>query len=91
MQFRAPTSPPLRCPQLDGKRYASYAARFEGRIVQQMLKADGGSGDYQELALPMLGVFNTLLKVRVRQAAVNQSPHTEPPSGAVQSAGLPCS
>ncbi|KAL4444363.1 hypothetical protein ABPG75_012100 [Micractinium tetrahymenae] len=48
--------------KLEGKRYASYAARFEGRIVQEMIRADGGSGDYQELALPMLGVFNTLLK-----------------------------
>ena len=48
--------------KLDGKRYASYAARFEGRIVQKMLQADGGCGDYQELALPMLGVWNTLLQ-----------------------------
>ena len=24
--------------QLDGKRYASYGARYEGRIVQQMIK-----------------------------------------------------
>ena len=69
---RHPTSP-----QLDGKRYASYAARFEGRIVQQMLKADGGSGDYDELALPMLGVFNTLLKVGVG-AAVSELPSSRP-------------
>ncbi|KAI7841695.1 hypothetical protein COHA_004562 [Chlorella ohadii] len=47
--------------KLEGKRYASYAARYEGRIVQQLIKADGGSGDYQELALPMLGLWNTLL------------------------------
>ncbi|PSC72392.1 putative WD repeat-containing [Micractinium conductrix] len=46
--------------KLEGKRYASYAARYEGRIVQELIKADGGSGDYQELALPMLGVPHTL-------------------------------
>ncbi len=47
--------------QLDGKRYASYAARFEGRIVQQMIRNDGGKGDYIELVPPMLGIWNTLL------------------------------
>lgn len=33
--------PSPACPalQLDGKRYASYSARFEGRIVQQMVSA----------------------------------------------------
>jgi len=46
---------------LDGKLYASYAARFEGRIVQQMIRADGGQGDFVEEALPMLGVFDTIL------------------------------
>jgi len=46
---------------LDGKVYASYAARFEGRIVQQMLKNDGGTGEYTEQVLPMLGIWNTLL------------------------------
>lgn len=50
-------------PQLEGKRYASYAARYEGRIVQQMIRNDGGTGQYQELVLPMLGLWNTLLKV----------------------------
>lgn len=48
--------------KLDGKKYASYGARYEGRIVQQMIKSDGGSGDYQELALPMLGLWETVLK-----------------------------
>lgn len=47
--------------KLDGKRYASYAARYEGRIVQRMIMNDGGTGDYQELALPMLGLWNTVL------------------------------
>lgn len=48
--------------KLDNTRYASYAARYEGRIVQEMIKADGGSGDYEEIVLPMLGLWNTLLK-----------------------------
>ncbi|KAL4532580.1 hypothetical protein Ndes2437B_g02975 [Nannochloris sp. 'desiccata'] len=48
--------------KLDGKRYASYGARYEGRIVQQMIKADGGTGEYQELGLPMLGLWETVLK-----------------------------
>ena len=45
--------------KLDGKRYASYSARFEGRIVQSMIKHAGGSGVYQELSPEKLGVFDT--------------------------------
>jgi ABC-type nitrate/sulfonate/bicarbonate transport system substrate-binding protein len=48
--------------KLDGKRYASYGARYEGRIVQEMIKADGGSGEYVEAALPMLGLWGTVLE-----------------------------
>jgi NitT/TauT family transport system substrate-binding protein len=51
--------------QLDGKTYASYGARFEGRIVQQMIVNDGGKGDFKESVPPMLGIWNTLLKVCV--------------------------
>lgn len=29
------------------QKYASYGARYEGRIVQQMIKNDGGTGNYQ--------------------------------------------
>ena len=47
--------------KLDGKTYASYAARFEGRIVQKMIQADGGKGDFAEATPPMLGIWNTLL------------------------------
>jgi ABC-type nitrate/sulfonate/bicarbonate transport system substrate-binding protein len=47
--------------KLDGKVYASYAARFEGRIVQEMIRADGGKGDFTETTPPMLGIWNTLL------------------------------
>jgi ABC-type nitrate/sulfonate/bicarbonate transport system substrate-binding protein len=49
--------------QLEGKKYASYGARYEGRIVQEMIKSDGGSGDYVEVAdLSMLGLWETVLK-----------------------------
>mmetsp|Transcript_14638 Transcript_14638/g.42847 ORF Transcript_14638/g.42847 Transcript_14638/m.42847 type:complete len:288 (-) Transcript_14638:1205-2068(-) len=48
--------------KLDGKTYASYGARYEGRIVQQMIVNDGGKGTYTESTPPMLGIWNTLLK-----------------------------
>ncbi|MEW5316999.1 MAG: hypothetical protein WDW38_008333 [Sanguina aurantia] len=48
--------------QLDGKVYASYGARYEGRIVQQMIKNDGGAGKFIESTPPMLGIWHTLLK-----------------------------
>ncbi|GLC40077.1 hypothetical protein PLESTM_000989800 [Pleodorina starrii] len=48
--------------QLDGKTYASYGARFEGRIVQQLIRNDGGSGEFAESTPPMLGIWDTLLK-----------------------------
>ena len=35
--------------------------RYEGRIVQRLIQADGGKGDYKEVAPPMLGIWNTLL------------------------------
>lgn len=47
--------------KLDGKNYASYGARYEGRIIQQMIKHDGGKGDYNEQALPPLGLWNDML------------------------------
>ncbi|CAM6089783.1 unnamed protein product [Calypogeia fissa] len=46
---------------LDGKVYASYAARFEGRIVQRLIQADGGKGDYVEEVPEKLGIWNTLV------------------------------
>ena len=48
--------------ELDGKRYASYAARYEGRIVQRLIQADGGKGKFEEAVAPMLGLWNTVLK-----------------------------
>ncbi|KAL2918048.1 hypothetical protein HK105_202462 [Polyrhizophydium stewartii] len=47
--------------KLAGKRYASYAARYEGRMVQELIKADGGSGEYIEDTPEMLGIWNTVL------------------------------
>ena len=46
--------------KLDGKVYASYAARYEGRIVQKLLQADGGTGDYEEVPHPFLQVWDLL-------------------------------
>lgn len=34
---------------LDGKVYASSGARYEGRIVQELIKRDGGSGVFKEV------------------------------------------
>lgn len=48
--------------QLDGKVYASYAARFEGRIVQQLIRNDGGKGEFVESTPPMLGIWDTLMQ-----------------------------
>jgi ABC-type nitrate/sulfonate/bicarbonate transport system substrate-binding protein len=47
--------------KLDGANYASYGARYEGRIVQALIKKAGGTGVYSESVPPMLGIWNTLL------------------------------
>ena len=47
--------------ELDGATYASYGARYEGRIVQQMIRNAGGKGEYAETVPEMLGIWNTLL------------------------------
>lgn len=54
--------------QLDGRTYASYGARYEGRIVQQLIRNDGGKGEFQEATPGMLGIWNTLLKVCLPRA-----------------------
>ena len=46
---------------LDGKRYASYDARFEDHIVRQLVRNDGGEGDIEIATPPKLGIWNTLL------------------------------
>jgi ABC-type nitrate/sulfonate/bicarbonate transport system substrate-binding protein len=47
--------------QLDGRVYASYSARFEDAIVQQMIRNDGGTGQFTSLKPARLGIWNTLL------------------------------
>lgn len=47
---------------LDGKLYASYKARYEDRIVQELVKNDGGTGNLQFCYPEKLGIWNTLLE-----------------------------
>jgi ABC-type nitrate/sulfonate/bicarbonate transport system substrate-binding protein len=47
--------------QLDGKRYASYKARYEDEIVRQLIKNDGGEGTLKLSYPEKLGIWNTLL------------------------------
>jgi ABC-type nitrate/sulfonate/bicarbonate transport system substrate-binding protein len=47
--------------QLDGKTYASYKARYEDKIVQQMVINDGGSGKLNIIYPNKLGIWRTLL------------------------------
>lgn len=46
---------------LDGKRYASYGARFEDHIVQEMIKSNGGNGSIDILHPPKLGIWDTIM------------------------------
>lgn len=46
---------------LAGKIYASYAARYEDKIVQAMLEADGATAPLQFVYPEKLGIWNTLL------------------------------
>jgi NitT/TauT family transport system substrate-binding protein len=48
--------------QLDGKVYASFAARFEDCIVKRMIRNDGGFGMLQVTNPKKLGIWNTLLQ-----------------------------
>lgn len=41
---------------------AAAAARYEGRIVQSLIRSDGGRGDYDEITPPVLGIWNTLVE-----------------------------
>jgi NitT/TauT family transport system substrate-binding protein len=47
---------------LDGRTYASYDARFEDHIVEQLVRNDGGDGDVTTVTPPKLGIWNTLLE-----------------------------
>ncbi|KAF6254748.1 NMT1/THI5 like-domain-containing protein [Scenedesmus sp. NREL 46B-D3] len=46
---------------LQSNQSAIVTLKYESRIVQQMIRADGGSGDYIETTPPMLGIWSTLL------------------------------
>lgn len=53
----------IHCPaELDGKSYASYGARYEDKIVQQMVRNDGGRGELYLNYPDKLGIWNTLLE-----------------------------
>ncbi len=39
--------------------------RYEGRIVQEIIRADGGKGDFREATPSVMGIWDTLLKVRL--------------------------
>lgn len=45
---------------LDGKTYASYAARYEDEIVREMVRHDGGSATIQFERPSKLGIWDTL-------------------------------
>ncbi|MDZ7705392.1 MAG: ABC transporter substrate-binding protein [Trueperaceae bacterium] len=51
----------VRPRDLDGKRYASYGARFERHVVEQVIRNDGGDGDIDERVLPKPTVPDALL------------------------------
>lgn len=46
---------------LSGKKYASYAARYEDKIVQEILKNDGSTEEVKCIYPDKLGIWNTLL------------------------------
>ena len=55
----------VRSPRdLDGRRYASYAARYEDGIVRQMVINDGGTGRIEIDYPDKLGIWETLIDGR---------------------------
>ncbi|MDJ0367909.1 ABC transporter substrate-binding protein [Hymenobacter sp. H14-R3] len=50
---------------LDGQVYASYQARFEDRIVQQLIRNDGGQGTLRLAYPPKLTIWDSLLTGQV--------------------------
>ncbi len=46
---------------LDGKTYASYKARYEDKIVRELVINDGGSGTFKIVYPDKLGIWNNLL------------------------------
>lgn len=56
------SSPIQQLQDLDGRIYASYKARYEDRILQEMVKAAGGKGELLLEYPNRLGIWNTLLQ-----------------------------
>ncbi|MAW96106.1 MULTISPECIES: ABC transporter substrate-binding protein [unclassified Leeuwenhoekiella] len=53
----------IKCPaDLDGKSYASYKARYEDKIVEELIKNDGGEANLEITYPDKLGIWETLLK-----------------------------
>lgn len=46
---------------LDGKTYASYKARYEDKIVRELVINDGGKGNFKIIYPDKLGIWNILL------------------------------
>jgi ABC-type nitrate/sulfonate/bicarbonate transport system substrate-binding protein len=55
------SSPVTSMNALDGKTYASYKARYEDQIIQEMVKYDGGKGTLLLSYPEKLGIWNILL------------------------------
>jgi ABC-type nitrate/sulfonate/bicarbonate transport system substrate-binding protein len=47
---------------LDGKIYASYKARYEDKIIRELVINDGGKGNFKIIYPDKLGIWNTLLE-----------------------------
>lgn len=75
---RAPHTRTHTCIPVSPIHPPTHPRRYEGRIVQQLIRNDGGSGDYQEITPDMLGIWNTVLNV---------SGNTGPWEGAARSGG----
>ena len=48
--------------ELDGKIYASYKARYEDKIVKELVKENGGTGAIEIIYPDKLGIWNTLIE-----------------------------
>ena len=46
---------------LEGKRYASFQARYEDSIVRELIRKDGAEGTFEIEYPPKLGIWNTLI------------------------------
>lgn len=50
--------------ELDGTTYASYQARYEDEIVRQMIRNDGGKGEFKITYPKKLGIWETIVSKR---------------------------